>query len=116
MRPGRSRVLESCLPNASRLVGSVVLPVTAASRVLGESLSAFLLRRRLERAASLLCSTDYANRTIMEIALECGFNSASHFGQKFREPYRVTPSAYRSLMAQLRSDRSSATIERNSRS
>ena len=179
-------VLESCLPNASRYVGSVVRPSTAASRVLGgllrslgaelhsgaadgvfpsslarsitgfvaavfadgappapgrglkarlvayrefveshlgqgdfrpvdvaahfkvseryvrsvfqsagESLSAYLLRRRLERAASLLRSPEFANRTITEIALECGFNSASHFGHRFRGPYRVTPRAYR---------------------
>jgi AraC-like DNA-binding protein len=60
-----------------------------------EPLSAFLLRRRLERAATLLRSAECANLTIMHIALECGFNSASHFGQSFREQFSATPRAYR---------------------
>jgi AraC-like DNA-binding protein len=62
----------------------------------GESLSGFLLRRRLERAAQLLRSEFHAQQTITDIALECGFNSASHFGQCFRQRYGITPREYRS--------------------
>ena len=61
----------------------------------GEPLSAFLLRCRLERAAQLLHNEYYAARTVTEIALECGFNNASHFGQSFRQRYGVTPRDYR---------------------
>jgi AraC-like DNA-binding protein len=61
----------------------------------GESLSGFLLRRRLERAAELLRSEFHGHQTITGIALECGFNSASHFGQCFRRRYHITPREYR---------------------
>lgn len=61
----------------------------------GESLSGFLLRRRLERAAQLLRSEFHGQQTITDIALECGFNSASHFGQCFRQRYGITPREYR---------------------
>jgi AraC-like DNA-binding protein len=61
----------------------------------GESMSEFLLRRRLERAAQLLRNEFYARRTITDIALECGFNSASHFGQSFRHRFGLTPSRFR---------------------
>lgn len=61
----------------------------------GEPLSAYLLRRRHEHAATLLRSSAYASHTIMDIALECGFNSASHFGQSFRQHFGQTPSEYR---------------------
>lgn len=61
----------------------------------GEPLSAYLLRRRLERAAGLLRHGQEAHRTITAIALECGFNSATHFGQRFRERYGMTPRAWR---------------------
>jgi AraC-like DNA-binding protein len=61
----------------------------------GESLSAFLLRSRLERAARLLCNEYYAQHTITDIALECGFNSASHFGHSFRQRFKLTPRQYR---------------------
>ncbi len=61
----------------------------------GESLSAFLLRSRLTRAARLLCNEYYAQHTITDIALECGFNSASHFGQSFRQRFKMTPRQFR---------------------
>jgi AraC-like DNA-binding protein len=72
----------------------------------GESLSAFLLRRRLERAARLLCSEYYAQHTITQIALECGFNSASHFGQSFRHRYGQAPREFRTAA---RAGRSAST-------
>jgi AraC-like DNA-binding protein len=61
----------------------------------GESMSSFLLRRRLERAAQLLCNEFYVRRTITNFALECGFNSTSHFGQSFRQRFGLTPSQFR---------------------
>jgi AraC-like DNA-binding protein len=65
----------------------------------GEPLSAFLLRRRLERAAELLRNDYYAGHTITDIALECGFNGASHFGQSFRRRFGMTPRDYRNAAA-----------------
>jgi AraC-like DNA-binding protein len=65
----------------------------------GEPLSAYLLRRRLERAAALLRNEHRTSSTITEIAMECGFNSATHFGQSFRRRYGTTPRRYRTRKA-----------------
>jgi AraC family transcriptional regulator len=52
----------------------------------------YLLQQRVERAKQLLKQTE---RSIMDIALECGFNSHSHLSQKFRQLTGMTPKAYR---------------------
>jgi AraC-like DNA-binding protein len=61
----------------------------------GETLSSYLLRKRLERAAQLLRNEHNGSHTITEIALECGFNSASHFGHSFRQRFGKTPREFR---------------------
>jgi AraC-like DNA-binding protein len=61
----------------------------------GEPLSDFLIRRRLERAALLLRNEEYAGQTVTDIALECGFNTASHFGYRFRQRFGTSPREYR---------------------
>lgn len=52
----------------------------------------YLLHQRIERAKELLKQTD---RSIMEIAFCCGFNSHSHLTKQFRQLTGVTPSVYR---------------------
>ncbi|MGD1897535.1 MAG: helix-turn-helix domain-containing protein [Phormidesmis sp.] len=52
----------------------------------------YLLQQRVERAKQLLKQTD---KPLVEIALDCGFNSHSHFGRKFRQLTDTTPKAYR---------------------
>lgn len=52
----------------------------------------YLIQQRVERAKKLLKQTD---RLIVDIALECGFNSHSHLSKKFRQFTGVTPKAYR---------------------
>lgn len=59
---------------------------------LGLSPYQYLLQQRVERAKTLLKCTD---KPIVEIALECGFNSHSHLGRKFRKLTRMTPRTYR---------------------
>lgn len=59
---------------------------------LGLSPYQYLLQQRVERAKALLKQSD---RSIVEIALECGFNSHSHLGRKFRQLTGITPKAYR---------------------
>lgn len=59
---------------------------------LGLSPHQYLLQQRVERAKQLLKSSQLS---IVEIALECGFNSQSHLGKAFRELTGVTPRAYR---------------------
>ncbi|MEO1593389.1 MAG: AraC family transcriptional regulator [Cyanobacteria bacterium J06632_22] len=59
---------------------------------LGLSPYQYLLQQRVERAKQLLKQTD---NPVAEIALECGFNSHSHLGRKFRQLTGITPKAYR---------------------
>ncbi|KAM3111585.1 MULTISPECIES: helix-turn-helix domain-containing protein [unclassified Phormidesmis] len=52
----------------------------------------YLLQQRIERAKQLLKQTD---RSIVDIALTCGFSSHSHLSQQFRQLTGMTPKAYR---------------------
>jgi AraC family transcriptional regulator len=61
-------------------------------RSLGISPYQYLLQQRIERAKQLLKQT---NRSIIDIALECGFNSHSHLTKQFRQHTGITPKAYR---------------------
>jgi AraC family transcriptional regulator len=59
---------------------------------IGTSPYQYLLQQRVERAKQLLKQTD---RSIMDIALECGFNSHSHLSKQFRQFTGMTPKVYR---------------------
>jgi AraC-like DNA-binding protein len=61
-------------------------------RAFGESPHAYLLTRRLERAASLLCATD---QSVAEICLRVGLRSVGSFTTSFKRAYGVPPAAYR---------------------
>jgi AraC family transcriptional regulator len=52
----------------------------------------YLLQQRIERAKQLLKAGD---RSIMDIAFLCGFNSHSHLSKQFRQLTGMTPKAYR---------------------
>ena len=52
----------------------------------------YLLQQRVERAKQLLKQTD---RSIIEIAFLCGFNSHSHLSKQFRQLTGMTPKAFR---------------------
>lgn len=52
----------------------------------------YLLQQRIERAKQLLKEGD---RSIMDIAFLCGFNSHSHLSKQFRQLTGMTPKAYR---------------------
>ena len=58
----------------------------------GESPHAYLLTRRLERAAALLRTTD---RTVAEICLDVGLTSVGSFTTSFRRMFGKTPTEYR---------------------
>jgi AraC family transcriptional regulator len=61
-------------------------------QAIGTSPHQYLLQQRIEQAKLLLKRSD---RSIMDIALECGFNSHSHLSKTFRQLTGVTPKAYR---------------------
>jgi AraC-like DNA-binding protein len=61
-------------------------------RAFGESPHAYLLTRRLERAAALLLSTD---RSVLDICLSVGLQSVGSFTSSFTRTYGRSPTAYR---------------------
>jgi transcriptional regulator GlxA family with amidase domain len=58
----------------------------------GESPHAYLLTRRLERAATLLRTTD---RSVAEICLDVGLRSVGSFTSTFTRTFGASPTAYR---------------------
>jgi AraC-like DNA-binding protein len=61
-------------------------------RAFGESPHAYLLTRRLERAAALLRTTD---RSVAEVCFSVGLQSVGSFTTSFKRMYGKTPTAYR---------------------
>src|SRR6266511_1376673 len=61
-------------------------------RAFGESPHAYLLTRRLERAAALLRTTD---RSVAEICISVGLRSVGSFTTSFTRVYGMPPTAYR---------------------
>jgi AraC-like DNA-binding protein len=64
----------------------------AFRRAFGEPPHAYLLTRRLERAAALLRSTD---RSVTEICFSVGLQSVGSFTTSFTRTYGMSPTAYR---------------------
>jgi AraC-like DNA-binding protein len=61
-------------------------------RAFGEPPHAYLLTRRLERAAALLRTTD---KSVTEICLAVGLQGLGSFTTSFKRTYGMTPTAYR---------------------
>ncbi len=61
-------------------------------RAFGESPHAYLLTRRLERAAALLRTTD---RSVTDICFSVGLRSVGSFTTSFARTYGVSPTTYR---------------------
>jgi len=61
-------------------------------KAFGESPHSYLLTRRLERAATLLRSTDWA---VADICMAVGLTSVGSFTTSFKTAYGMSPTAYR---------------------
>ncbi|HMF05273.1 MAG TPA: AraC family transcriptional regulator [Acidimicrobiia bacterium] len=61
-------------------------------RTFGESPHAYLLTRRMERAAALLRNTD---RSVADICFDVGLQSVGSFTTSFTRTFGVSPTAYR---------------------
>lgn len=59
----------------------------------GQNFTAYLNTVRIEQACTLLRETD---RTVLEIAFECGYENVSYFNRVFRSQMGVSPLRYRS--------------------
>ena len=63
-------------------------------RAFGESPHAYLLTRRLERAAALLRNTD---RSVADICFSVGLQSVGSFTTSFTRTFGISPTTYRAL-------------------
>ncbi len=61
------------------------------TRQTGESFVAYLTRRRLEHACTLLARYD---QPVASVAAACGFGSGEYFANVFRRRHGITPSAW----------------------
>lgn len=98
------RYIEENLRDPSLSPCSIAAGLKMSSRYLrmifsisNETLSAYILRRRLEECARLIRDPAWRGHTITEIAFGWGFNSAAHFARSFRERYDIAPRDYRRI-------------------
>jgi len=61
------------------------------------TMSQYLRRARLARACRLLGTS---RKNILEVALECGYSSPSHFSNIFRQSFGCSPTVYRMRVMQ----------------
>ena len=61
-------------------------------RVFKDAPARWVLRKKLDQAASLLTNSDLP---IIEIAQECGFENQTHFSRVFRKKFGIAPSQWR---------------------
>lgn len=61
--------------------------------VIGETLNSYILRIRLEKAASLLLHNP--NKPVTDIWLDCGFSSSSVFARAFKDNFGMSASEWR---------------------
>ncbi len=60
-----------------------------------ETITQYILRRRLCECAERLASPHWKNASVTQIAFSLGFNSLSHFSRTFRGEFGEAPTAYR---------------------
>ena len=96
------RYIETNLRNPELSVRSVAAAFGISPRYLHimfsrdvETVSDYVLRRRLEECGRQLADSLWQQRTITEIAFGWGFNNATHFARVFRNHYGTNPRGYR---------------------
>ena len=62
------------------------------NRVFSTSPAAYIMNKKLERAAELLSISD---SRLSDVAFDCGFKNLSHFSKAFKKRFGVTPSLYK---------------------
>lgn len=92
------RHLDVCELNTSMVSNALNLSPRYINKLFeaeNTSLSRYIWRRRLERAAADLRDPARASLGISAIAMAHGFNDLSHFSRTFRQRFDLSPRAYR---------------------
>lgn len=91
----RDPELTPCSIAAQMKLSSRYLRMIFASE--NETVSAYILRRRLEQCARQIADPAWRGHSMTEIAFGWGFNSAPHFTRTFRDRFDMAPRDYRRL-------------------
>ncbi|WP_193746732.1 helix-turn-helix domain-containing protein [Blastomonas sp. AAP53] len=93
-------IIEARLHDAALTPSSIAEQIGMPLRTLqlacakrGITLSAYIIRRRLEKACELLVNS--AGRSVTAIAFDVGFNDCAYFARRFHAAFGVSPSEYR---------------------
>lgn len=76
----------------------------------GITLQRYIWKVRLEASRDLLTAPDYQQHSIADIAIQCGFNSSSHFSRLFRQYFHCPPRSMRESAQHSNPDLGSAQI------
>ena len=60
-----------------------------------ETVSQYIMRKRIELAQALLGSSANSFFSITEVAFMCGFNDSTHFSRRFKQQVGLAPTNYR---------------------
>jgi DNA gyrase inhibitor GyrI/AraC-like DNA-binding protein len=63
------------------------------SAIVGETLNALIIRKRIERIASIIAVG--TNETLVDLAYKYGFSSASSFSRSFKKFYGISPTDFK---------------------
>ena len=66
---------------------------TLFKRICNVTLWDYITAKRVEKAIHMIC--EETDRTMLEIALACGFNNTANFNKAFKKQTGMTPSRYR---------------------
>jgi AraC-like DNA-binding protein len=90
--------------NAEQLAHSIGIPSYQISQVINIGLKTtffdLLSLNRIEEVKVRLADPKWAQKNIIEIAYDCGFNSKSAFNTAFKKYTNMTPSEYRSQFSE----------------
>ena len=62
-----------------------------------ETVSQYIMRKRIEFAQTLLNSSANTFFSITDVAFICGFNDSTHFSRRFKQQVGLSPSKYRNV-------------------
>lgn len=101
------RFIEARLRDPDLSVGGIATGMGVSSRYInrvfadeGESILAYILRRRLDECARQLTNPLWQGHTATKIAFAWGFGSTAHFSRAFKAHFGATPNEYRRVRPQ----------------
>lgn len=99
-RAGLYRGKPGATLNAGGTGGQAALSEYHFARMFRQSMGTaphqYVMQRRMEKAKAMV---QHTTTPLTDIALACGFNSASHFSNRFRSMTGITPSQLRAAKA-----------------